>query len=88
MALSFSKPLFGSSLPEDLAPLQESLIGEAAMMSFVRSALVSAAILGGVTSGVAIAQTTPYRTFRCAAPSRHRRYRKADVCGGQKSHLA
>ena len=41
-----------------LLHLQESRIREPITMSFVRSALVVAAILGVVTSGVALAQTT------------------------------
>src|SRR5258708_23696902 len=48
----------GPSLLKRLTPLQESRIREPATMSFVRSALVAAAVLGVVTSGVALAQTT------------------------------
>jgi hypothetical protein len=41
-----------------LLHLQESRIREPATMSFVRSALIAAAVLGVVTSGAALAQTT------------------------------
>ena len=41
-----------------LTSFQQSRIREPATMSFVRSALVAAAVIGVVTSGVALAQTT------------------------------
>jgi hypothetical protein len=44
--------------PGRLVNLEESSVKEPATMSFVRSALVAAAILALVTSGVAMVQTT------------------------------
>jgi len=49
----------GLSLLKRLTSFQQSRIREPATMSFVRSALVAAAVLGVAMSGVALAQTTP-----------------------------
>src|SRR5215510_9564431 len=51
-------------------PLRENRNREAASMSFVRSALIAVSILGMVTSGVVLAQTTAPSTPQSSTSSK------------------